>query len=108
YGISVNALPDEAVFINEPSSFIRKNFQLLLGLSMVIAGLSLIILMQFVTLRQKKELANKNKRILKLQKQTLNIQKDMIHVLGEAIETRSGETGNHVKRVAKLSALLAK
>ncbi|MEZ9621825.1 HD domain-containing phosphohydrolase [Vibrio sp. 10N.222.55.A3] len=108
YGISGNALPDEAVFINEPSSFIRKNFQLLLGLSMVIAGLSLIILMQFVTLRQKKELANKNKRILKLQKQTLNIQKDMIHVLGEAIETRSGETGNHVKRVAKLSALLAK
>ncbi|MEZ9576620.1 MULTISPECIES: HD domain-containing phosphohydrolase [unclassified Vibrio] len=108
YGISANALPDEAVFINEPSSFIRKNFQLLLGLSMVIAGLSLIILMQFVTLRQKKELANKNKRILKLQKQTLNIQKDMIHVLGEAIETRSGETGNHVKRVAKLSALLAK
>ncbi|MCK8072478.1 HD domain-containing phosphohydrolase [Vibrio sp. 1CM23M] len=108
YGISANALPDEAVFINEPSSFIRKNFQLLLGLSMVFVGLSLIILMQFVTLRQKKELANKNKRILKLQKQTLNIQKDMIHVLGEAIETRSGETGNHVKRVAKLSALLAK
>lgn len=108
HGISTNALPDEAVFINEPSSFIRKNFQLLLGLSMVIAGLSLIILMQFVTLRQKKELAKKNKRILKLQKQTLNIQKDMIHVLGEAIETRSGETGNHVKRVAKLSALLAK
>ena len=108
YGISASVLPDEAVFINEPSSFIRKNFQLLLGLSMVIAGLSLIILMQFVTLRQKKELAKKNKRILKLQKQTLNIQKDMIHVLGEAIETRSGETGNHVKRVAKLSALLAK
>ena len=108
FGIRESALPDEAVFINEPSSFIRKNFQLLLGLSMVIAGLSLIILMQFVTLRQKKELAKKSKRILKLQKQTLNIQKDMIHVLGEAIETRSGETGNHVKRVAKLSALLAK
>ncbi|MEZ9720965.1 HD domain-containing phosphohydrolase [Vibrio splendidus] len=108
HGISANALPDEAVFINEPASFIRKNFQLLLGVSMVIAGLSLIILMQFVTLRQKKDLAKKNKRILKLQKQTLNIQKDMIHVLGEAIETRSGETGNHVKRVAKLSALLAK
>ncbi|MFA0112835.1 HD domain-containing phosphohydrolase [Vibrio sp. 10N.261.46.E11] len=108
HGISANSLPDDAIFINEPSSFIRKNFQLLLGLSMVIAGLSLIILMQFVTLRQKKELAKKSKRILKLQKQTLNIQKDMIHVLGEAIETRSGETGNHVKRVAKLSALLAK
>ncbi|MEZ9243978.1 HD domain-containing phosphohydrolase [Vibrio lentus] len=108
FGIGESALPEESVVINEPSSFIRKNFQLLMGLTMVIAGLSLIILMQFITLRQKKELAKKNKRILALQKQTLNVQKDMIHVLGEAIETRSGETGNHVKRVAKLSALLAK
>lgn len=108
FGLSESALPEDSVIINEPSSFIRKNFQLLLGLAMVIAGLSLIIVMQFVTLRQKKELANKNKRILSLQKQTLNVQKEMIHVLGEAIETRSGETGNHVKRVAKLSALLAK
>ncbi|UPR58626.1 HD domain-containing protein [Vibrio sp. ED004] len=108
FGISESTLPEESVVVNEPSSFIRKNFQLLMGLTMVIAGLSLIILMQFVTLRQKKELAKKNKRILALQKQTLNVQKDMIHVLGEAIETRSGETGNHVKRVAKLSALLAK
>ncbi|CAH6896783.1 Response regulator [Vibrio chagasii] len=108
YGLSESALPEESVIINEPSSFLRKNFQLLLGLTMVIAGLSLIIVMQFITLRQKKELAKKNKRILSLQKQTLNVQKEMIHVLGEAIETRSGETGNHVKRVAKLSALLAK
>ncbi|TVU60727.1 HD domain-containing protein [Vibrio atlanticus] len=108
FGIGESALPEEAVIINEPSSFIRKNFQLLVGLVMVITGLSFIIVMQFITLRQKKELAKKNKRILALQKQTLNVQKDMIHVLGEAIETRSGETGNHVKRVAKLSALLAK
>lgn len=108
FGINKSALPEQSVVINEPASFIRKNFQILLGLIMVIAGLSLIIVMQFITLRQKKELAKKNKRILALQKQTLNVQKDMIHVLGEAIETRSGETGNHVKRVAKLSALLAK
>lgn len=32
----------------------------------------------------------------------------MINVLGEAIETRSGETGNHVKRVAKMSSLLGR
>lgn len=108
FGLRESTLPEDSVIINEPSSFIRKNFQLLLGLTMVIAGLSLIIVMQFITLRQKKELAKKNKRILALQKQTLNVQKEMIHVLGEGIETRSGETGNHVKRVAKLSALLAK
>ena len=32
----------------------------------------------------------------------------MIEVLGEAIETRSGETGNHVRCVAKMSLLLGK
>lgn len=31
----------------------------------------------------------------------------MIYILGEAIESRSGETGNHVKRVASLSSKLA-
>ncbi|MFA0194640.1 HD domain-containing phosphohydrolase [Vibrio artabrorum] len=108
FDISEDALPEKSVVIHKPASFIRKNLQLLVGLSLVILALSLIVIMQFITLRQKKELAKKNKRILSLQKQTLSVQKDMIHVLGEAIETRSGETGNHVKRVAKLSALLAK
>jgi len=101
-------LPENALLINEPRSFFREHFRLLVALTIVIAGLSIIVLMQYVTIRQKRELAKKNKRILALQKQTMSVQKDMIHVLGEAIETRSGETGNHVKRVAKLSALLAK
>ncbi|WP_139280543.1 HD-GYP domain-containing protein, partial [Vibrio parahaemolyticus] len=48
-----------------------------------------------------------NRKIVLLQKRTLNVQKEMIHVLGEAIESRSGETGQHVKRVAKLSRRLA-
>lgn len=55
---------------------------------------------------RKKEL-NKNKsQIVELQNKTLTVQKEMIEVLGEAIETRSGETGNHVRRVAKMSFLL--
>ncbi|MCU7834490.1 MAG: DUF3369 domain-containing protein [gamma proteobacterium symbiont of Taylorina sp.] len=34
-------------------------------------------------------------------------QHEMVYLLAEAVETRSPETGNHLKRVAKLSSLLA-
>jgi len=34
-------------------------------------------------------------------------QREIVYLLGEAVETRSMETGNHVKRVAELSKLLA-
>lgn len=35
-------------------------------------------------------------------------QRDMVYMLGEAIETRSKETGNHVRRVAEYSYVIAK
>ncbi len=35
-------------------------------------------------------------------------QREIVYMLGEAVETRSRETGNHVKRVAEISALLAR
>jgi len=34
-------------------------------------------------------------------------QREIVYLLGEAVETRSQETGNHVKRVAEISRLLA-
>ncbi len=34
-------------------------------------------------------------------------QREIVYMLGEAVETRSQETGNHVKRVAEFSKLLA-
>lgn len=101
-------LPKGSVLLNEPPSFVKQNFKLLLVGGAIVLFLSTIILMQSITLKQKKQLALKNKKILRLQKRTLSVQKEMIHVLGEAIESRSGETGNHVKRVAMLSAKLAK
>ncbi len=35
-------------------------------------------------------------------------QRDLVYMLGEAVETRSNETGNHVKRVSLISSLLGK
>ncbi len=34
-------------------------------------------------------------------------QREIVYMLGEAVETRSKETGNHVKRVAEISKILA-
>jgi response regulator RpfG family c-di-GMP phosphodiesterase len=45
---------------------------------------------------------------LHLDKEILDTQTELIDKMGEVVETRSKETGNHVKRVARLTYLLAK
>ncbi len=45
--------------------------------------------------------------LIELQKDIQNTQRDLVYKLGEIGETRSKETGFHVKRVAKYSELLA-
>jgi len=42
-----------------------------------------------------------------LNEEIINTQKDIIYTMGEIAETRSKETGNHVKRVAQYSKILA-
>ena len=44
----------------------------------------------------------------RIQEEILQTQKDIIYTMGEIGETRSKETGNHVKRVAEYSYLLGK
>jgi response regulator RpfG family c-di-GMP phosphodiesterase len=44
---------------------------------------------------------------LDLNQEIIATQKEVIMILGEVIESRSKETGNHVRRVAKVSHLLA-
>lgn len=44
---------------------------------------------------------------LALQREVEETQREIVYRLGEAVESRSKETGNHVKRVAKISRLLA-
>lgn len=45
---------------------------------------------------------------LLLKEEIQETQEELIYMLGEAVEKRSKETGAHVKRVAEISALLAK
>ena len=44
---------------------------------------------------------------LQLKNEIEQTQRELVYRLGEAVETRSRETGNHVKRVAEISKLLA-
>lgn len=44
---------------------------------------------------------------LHLREEVMDTQREVVYRLGEAVETRSRETGNHVKRVAEMSKLLA-
>lgn len=107
-GIEEDRLPKDTLVLNPPERFIEPNWQLLSIAGSIIVCMALVIATQAVSIRQKRELNKKNRKIVQLQKKTLKTQKDMIVILGEAIETRSGETGNHVKRVAQLSSLLAR
>lgn len=106
--ISNRLLPDGALVINKPESFWLKNQKMLLLSGGIILILLAIILVQILLLRRKKLINKQNKKIVALQNETLKVQKNLINVLGEAIESRSGETGNHVKRVALISSHLAK
>tara|TARA_R110002012_G_scaffold111352_8_gene256299 strand:- start:697 stop:2265 length:1569 start_codon:yes stop_codon:yes gene_type:complete len=44
---------------------------------------------------------------VQLHEDVASTQREIVYMLGEAVETRSQETGNHVKRVAEISSILA-
>jgi PAS domain S-box-containing protein len=46
--------------------------------------------------------------VIELNHEINDTQREIIYILGEVTESRSNETGNHIKRVAEYSALLAK
>jgi response regulator RpfG family c-di-GMP phosphodiesterase len=54
-----------------------------------------------------KTIENGINEIESLSDEIINTQKEIIYTMGEIAETRSKETGNHVKRVAEYSKLLA-
>ncbi|WP_070963997.1 HD domain-containing phosphohydrolase [Vibrio sonorensis] len=100
FGYELDSLPDDALVMGRPKTVWQIHGQLILVISCLIAVLVAVIIAQWLFLRHRRIVNRKNRKIL-------NLQKEMIWLLGEAIETRSGETGNHVKRVAKLSAHMA-
>ena len=106
HNLNESQLPPDAIIRGKPESIIHQNIYILMLSGTIIGILTLIIFILILLLRRKRQINQQNKQIVALQNKTLNVQKDLINVLGEAIETRSGETGHHVKRVTKVSVLL--
>lgn len=108
FNLKKKNLPYASSIVNEPSSYLYKNRNIITVITLLVTMMLGIIITQYVAILRKKELNENKSHILALQNKTLTVQKEMIEVLGEAIETRSGETGNHVRRVAKMSKLLGR
>jgi HD-GYP domain-containing protein (c-di-GMP phosphodiesterase class II) len=104
--IDPERLPDNALLINRPVSLWDRHKSALIFIAAAFLFLIAVIIVQGARIRHKQTIAKHTNKILALKNKTLNVQKEMILMLGDAIETRSGETGNHVKRVAKMSAFL--
>lgn len=106
FGIHEKLLPEDATFINRPLSFYEKHRDVLLPAGIVIVILSVITTLLFLNLQKQRTINVTNARLRALDKELITTQRELVSTLGEVIEVRSQETGNHVKRVAKISRLL--
>lgn len=106
FNIDTDLLPKRSSFLNEPTYLIVQHWRIAVSIVIIIATLLVILFIQSISIRRKRILNKRNAQIMQLQEHTLTAQKGFIHVLGDAIESRSGETSNHVNRVAELSSRL--
>jgi len=101
-------VPEGSTIINQPISYFEKNKDLIILFAMITAVLMLIIGLLLYAIRKKNTLNQKVIEIAELNQEIVDTQKALISKLGAVIETRSFETANHVKRVARVSSFLAK
>lgn len=105
HDIYLNQLPSDAVIFNRPYLTLRDDIEKVL----ILAFIAVVCVYAVATHFTKRQLTKKREEsIMTVQRFAFESQKDMIYAMGEAIECRSGETGQHVKRVAQMSSFIAK
>ncbi|HKL42649.1 MAG TPA: HD domain-containing phosphohydrolase [Clostridia bacterium] len=92
--------PKNVLWINKPASYFEKNRSMIVSFLFIIVVLLIIIFLSIEHIRNQKKVNKKDKAMME-------IQTELIYTLGDVIETRSGETANHVKRVSKVAEYLA-
>lgn len=92
--------PKDVIWINKPESYFQKNRRMIISFVSIIIVLLIIILFSVERIKNQKKVNKKDKAMME-------IQTELIYTLGDVIETRSGETANHVKRVSKVAEYLA-
>lgn len=105
---NISYLPEDSVLINAPSNYFEKNKTLIIIFGIVTSVLIIVIGLLLFAIRQKNAVNLKTIEIADLNQDIIDTQKDLISKLGAVIETRSYETANHVKRVARVSEFLAR
>ncbi|NOR10016.1 MAG: HD domain-containing protein [Desulfovibrionaceae bacterium] len=104
--IPTERLPENVEFINKPESFYVRHQQVIIPSLAIITLLSIFLLLLSQNLVKQKTINRKDRAIIALNHEIIDTQRELVTTLGEVIENHSKETGNHVKRVAKISRFL--
>ncbi len=102
-GISIKKLPKNSTVLNTPVVH-EDNVGAVIGTTVLVLVLLGVILLQRKLHIQKLML---KEQVQQKKQELLSNQKEILAMLGGVIETRSGETGNHVHRVSLISEKLA-
>lgn len=107
FGLDGELFPPDAVFLNKPETFLERHRAVLIPAALLMTGLVVLLVLVLINLKKQRLINKHSRKIMSLDKEVIETQRELVTTLGEVIETRSRETGNHVKRVAAISRLLA-
>lgn len=106
FQLAESFFPADTVFLNKPIFFYEQYRAVILPGAAIIITLLLFLLLISLNLKKQRTINHHNAKIIDLGQEMIETQRELVTTLGEVIETRSGETGNHVKRVAKIARFL--
>jgi len=108
FNIDPKLFPMDTVYINRPLTFFEEHKAAVMPAGIVIGILAILTVLLNLNLQKQRRLNANNQKLMAMDKEVIETQRELVTTLGEIIEVRSQETGNHVKRVAKLSRMLGK
>jgi len=106
FGLRESDFPAGTLIVGEPPSFYERHREVLFAAAVLVAALLAVIVFLLAALGRKNRLLRHRQEIEALQKELLETQEETIALIGDAIEGRSRETANHVRRVAEVAASL--
>jgi len=106
FKIPASALPRDAIFVNRPIGFMEKHQKALLPAGGLAGVLVITLLLLIQNLKKQKNLIVDNDKIISLDREVIETQRELLGTLGEIIEARSQDGGDHVNNVAKIATLL--
>lgn len=106
FQLAESLFPADTVFLNKPVSFYEQYKPVIIPATATIAALLLFLLLILLNLNKQRTINRNSRNIIRMDEEMIETQRELVTTLGEVIETRSGETGNHVKRVGKIARFL--